>query len=70
MFYTDNIDGIELLKKQLPDEFQYWYKFGHNILELNYKRIFDYDKYFDYKKCVELLLTGSKSRYKKKMFLY
>lgn len=70
MFYTDNIDGIELLQKQLPDELQFWHKFGHNILELSYKQVFDYDKYFDYIKCVELLLTDSKSRYKIKMFLY
>lgn len=49
---------------------QYWHKFGNNIFELNYKQVFDYDKYFDYIKCVELLLTDSESRYKIKMFLY
>lgn len=68
--FSNNIEGIEVLKEQLPDELQCWHKFGHNILELSYKHIFDYDKYFDYIKCVELLLTDSQNRYKIKMFLY
>lgn len=59
-----------MLEKQLPPELQYWHQFGHNILKLSYKSIFDYDKYFDYIKCIELLLTDSEGRYKIKMLLY
>ena len=45
MFISDSIEGIDILRKELPDKLQYWHKFG-NITELHYRHVFD-DKYFD-----------------------
>lgn len=67
--FSNNIEGIEILKKQLPHELQYWHKFGRNILELHYKKFFD-DKYCDYIGCIELLLTDIQYRYTIKMSLH
>ncbi len=28
MFISDSIDGIDILRKEIPDELQFWHKFG------------------------------------------
>lgn len=39
MFNTDNIEEINILQKKLPDELQYWNRWG-NISELHYKHMY------------------------------
>lgn len=68
MFDLNNIEGIDILRKEIPNELQYWHKFG-NILELHYNQIFDME-YCDNIRCIELLLTDIKDRYTIKLFLF
>lgn len=69
MFYSDNIEGIDILQKEIPNELQDWHKFG-NILEMHYyKHIFNED-YCDYICCIELLLSDIQNRYTIKVFLF
>lgn len=66
--FSENIEGIQLLKKRLPKELQHWHQFG-KILELHYKNGFD-DRYCDDIACMELLLTEAQHKYVIKMSLF
>lgn len=68
MFREDHIEGIDTLRKKLPDELQYWHKFG-NISELHYKRIFD-EEYCDDIPCIVLVLTEHQYRYRIRLSLF
>ena len=47
MFHTDNIEGIDILQKKLPDELQDWHRWG-NISELHYYKEMYSEEYCDY----------------------
>ena len=77
--FSRNIEGIEILKKRLPEELQHWYKFS-NVLEVHYwsefinilphyRNDFD-DLYRDDVACMELLLTDRQHEYVIKMCLF
>lgn len=68
MFNTDNIEGIESLRKQLPTDMHGW-SFFSKISELHYKRVYD-NEYCDYIGCMELILGHYKYDYTIKMQLY
>lgn len=68
MFDFNYIEGIDALRKEIPDELQYWHKFG-NISELHFKHVFD-EAYCGYIGCVELLLTDIQNRYVIRLFLF
>ena len=57
------IKGIDELLKKLPENCQYWYKFS-KIISLNYGKEFDYEKYFDYVDCIDMVLTDWERKYK------
>ena len=40
MFDSDNIEGIDILRKTLPENLQFWNKFGR-ISEFHYDHIYD-----------------------------
>ena len=54
MFHTDSVEGIYNLQNNLPEELQYWHKWG-TILELHYKHMYS-EEYCDYICCIELTL--------------
>ena len=68
MFVPNTIDGIDELNKTIPEELQYWHKFGH-IIDLHYHHVFDYE-YCDYISCIELSLTDYKNSYIINLCLY
>ncbi|MCR5542008.1 MAG: hypothetical protein K6F71_14470 [Ruminococcus sp.] len=69
MFDSKKIDGIEILKQKIPQELQYWYRFG-NILEMTYcSRAID-EFYCDYTNIITMLLTDSANRYRIELTLY
>lgn len=68
MFDSNNIEGIDILKRKIPDELQYWHEFGR-ISELHYQHMFD-EGYCADIPCIELFLTDIQNRYTIKMFLF
>lgn len=68
MLNPDSIEGIDILRKKIPDELQYWHKFG-NISELHYERIFD-NEYGDYICCIEIILTDNYCSFSIKLSLF
>lgn len=68
MFYTDSIEGMKELEKELPEELQFWHKFG-TIISLHYDHIWsaDFSEYINY---IELVLTDAQNRYTVKLSLY
>ena len=68
MFNTDNIEGINILQKKLPDELQYWHRWG-NISELHYKQVYS-EEYCDYICCIELILQDIQKNYSIKISLF
>ena len=68
MFDSKNIEGIDILKRKIPKELQYWHEFGR-ISELHYRHIFDAES-CAYIPCIELFLTDMQNRYTIKMFLF
>lgn len=69
MFDSKKIDGIEILKQKIPQELQYWHRFG-TILEMNYcARAID-EFYCDYTNIITMLLTDSANRYRIELTLY
>ena len=68
MFHTDAIEGINDLERKLPEELQYWHKWG-NISELHYKHIYS-DEHCDYICCIELILQDIKEIHSIKLFLF
>lgn len=68
MFDPDTIEGTDILRKELPEESQYWHKF-HHISELHYVHIFD-EEYNDYICCIDLMLTDYYNKYTIKLSLY
>ncbi len=68
MFNTGNIEGINILQKKLPDELQYWHRWG-NISELHYKHMYS-EEYCDYICCIELILQDIQKNYSIKISLF
>ena len=66
---SDNIEGIEALKKELPEELQCWYKLGRHVEELHYKHILN-EECNDIIWCIEMLLTDPQCKYSVKLFMY
>lgn len=69
MIYCDSIDGVEKLKKSIPENLQHWHKFG-SILELNFFNRHIDEYYCDYTNMVELVLSDISETYKIKLNLY
>lgn len=68
MFDPDTIEGIGILRNEIPNELQYWHKFGE-ISELHYKHIFD-EEYSDYICCIDLILADNYGNYSIKLSLF
>lgn len=68
MFNTDNIEGIDILQKELPEELQYWHKWG-KIAELHYKHIYS-EEYCDYISCIKMILQNSQEIHSIRLFLF
>ncbi|HRR76157.1 MAG TPA: hypothetical protein P5191_05000 [Ruminococcus sp.] len=69
MFDYNKITGIEILKKKIPPELQFWHLFG-NVLELNYSSKTIDEFYCDFTNIITVLLTDSNQRYKIELKLY
>ena len=59
MFDTDAIEGIKDLERELPEELQYWHKWGI-IAELHHQHL-DRDGYGDDICCVEMVLQDMRA---------
>lgn len=57
----NRINGMQKLIQDLPEEYRYWHLFG-NILELEYKKTFDYEEWLDVYN-VNLLVTDDMEQY-------
>lgn len=68
MFISDSIEGIDILRNEIPDELQFWHNF-RNISELHYRHIFD-NKYCDEIGCIDLFLTDRQNKYTIHLYLY
>lgn len=68
MFHTDNIEGINNLQKELPEELQCWHKWG-KIIELHYNHIYS-EEYCDYICCIELILQEIQEIHSIRLFLF
>lgn len=68
MFYTNAVEGIDNLQNKLPEELQYWHKWG-NIIELHYKHIYS-EEYCDYICCIELILQEKQKNYSIRLLLF
>ena len=66
---SDNIEGIEALKKGLPAELQHWHILGNHVEELHYRHILN-DECSDIICCMEMILTDPQYKYSVKLFLY
>ncbi len=68
MFHTDTIEGIDNLKKELPEELQYWHKWG-KIAEFHCKHIYS-EEYCDYICCIKMILQDTQEIHSIKLFLF
>lgn len=64
------IKGIETLLEKLPEEYQHWYLFGHNILKFDFEKKFDYENKFCDIYCINMILADESEKYKISMQLY
>ncbi len=63
------IDGLDNLMDKLPEDYHFWHRFGHNILELKFSKEFDYEEEFDYLNNIEMILADCNEKYKIRMKL-
>lgn len=68
MQYLKYVDGLDTLLKKLPEEYQYWHKFG-TVLELKFSKEFDYEEEFDYVNNIKMILASYDEKYKIRMKL-
>lgn len=68
MFDSDNIDGIEVLRNKIPEELQYWHKFGI-IDELHYIHNVD-ERNGDIVSCIDMTLTDYNGSHMIKLSLF
>ena len=64
------IHGMDKVLKKLPDELQYFYKFGGNIESLNYEKKFDYENSFDEISVIGMILADNSGKYRIKIELF
>jgi len=67
MFLSDNIEGIGILRSEIPSELQSWHKFGR-IIEAHFAH--DIDEFGQDISNLDLLLSDADKRYFIKMHLY
>ena len=64
------IHGMDKVLEKLPDDLQYFYKFGSNIESLNYEKKFDYENSFDEISVIGMILADNSGKYRIKLELF
>ena len=64
MFDSDNIEGVEVLRKEIPENIQYWNRFGR-ISELYYSHLSDESG--EYVCCIDMTLADTSDKYRIKL---